>query len=253
MSIKRTGILIYGVVCYAVFFGTFLYALGFVGNLVVPKGMDSEPQLPLGMALAINLLLLSVFAIQHSVMARPAFKQWWTRYVPAAAERSTYTLFSSLALILLFYFWQPLGGVVWQVESPIATALLWAGFGFGWGLVLVSTFLINHFDLFGLRQVWLEFRGIEYTPLRFTTPGPYRFVRHPLYLGWLFAFWCIPTMTVTHLLFAVVTTAYILVAIQLEERDLITALGEDYRDYRNRVPMILPFGRRAPATSVKYT
>lgn len=244
MKIERSAILIYGVVCYAVFFATFLYAIGFVGDFVVPKGMDSAPELPLLPALAIDLGLLGLFALQHSIMARPAFKRWWTKLVPEPAERSTYVLFSSLALILLFALWQPLGGVVWQVEHAVGQALLWAGFAFGWLLVLVSTFLINHFDLFGLRQVWLHFRGIDYTPLKFATPGPYRFVRHPLYLGWFFAFWCIPTMTVTHLVFAVMTTAYILIAIQLEERDLISALGEDYRAYRERVPMILPLGRR---------
>ena len=253
MKINRIGVLIYGAVCYAVFFATFLYAIGFVGNLVVPKGIDSEPGMPLVTALVIDLAVLAVFAVQHSVMARPAFKRRWTKLVPEAAERSTYVLFSSLALIALFYFWQPLGGVIWQVENPIGQALLWGGFALGWTLVLVATFLINHFDLFGLRQVWLHVRGVEYAPLKFATPGPYRFVRHPLYLGWLFAFWCTPTMTVTHLLFAVMTTAYILIAIQLEERDLITALGEDYRAYRERVPMILPIGRRRQAALAKYT
>lgn len=238
---KRTLVLIYGIVSYLIFFFTFLYALGFVGNILVPKGIDSEPQLPLTQALVINLLLLTLFALQHSIMARPAFKHRWTRIIPAAAERSTYTLFSSLALIVLFVYWQPLGGMVWQVDNPVGEAALWIGFGFGWSLVLISTFLINHFDLFGLRQVWLYFRGRDYTPLRFATPGPYRFIRHPLYLGWFFAFWCIPTMTVTHLLFAIVTTTYILVAIRWEERDLITALGEDYRAYRRAVPMLIPF------------
>lgn len=246
MTIKRTGVLVYGLACYAIFFATFLYAIGFVGNLIVPKSMDAEAQMPLITALVIDLLLLGIFALQHSIMARPAFKRWWTKMVPESAERSTYVLFSSLALIALFYFWQPLGGVVWSVENQIAAALLWAGFAFGWTLVLVSTFLINHFDLFGLRQVWLNFRGVKYAHLKFATPGPYRFVRHPLYLGWFFAFWCIPTMTVTHLVFAVMTTAYILIAIQLEERDLITALGEDYRSYRERVPMILPIGGGKP-------
>lgn len=242
---KRSLILLYGVICYLIFFVTFLYALGFVGDFIVPKGMDSPPQASLPIAVATNLILLTLFALQHSIMARPAFKHWWTRIIPAAAERSTYTLFSSLALIVLFVFWQPLGGVVWRVEDPLGVIALWTGFGFGWSLVLISTFLINHFDLFGLRQAWTYFRGQVYTPLRFTTPGPYKFVRHPLYLGWLFAFWCIPAMTVTHLLFAIVTTVYILLAIQWEERDLITALGEDYRAYRQQVPMIIPFGRRS--------
>ncbi len=241
---KRILILLYGVISYMIFLATFVYAIGFVGNFGVPKGMDSEPQTSLSVAVLINVILLSVFAIQHSLMARPAFKQWWTRIVPAAAERSTYVLFSSLALILLFIFWQPIGGVVWHVQNPVAETLLWIGFGFGWTLVLISTFLINHFDLFGLRQVWLYFRGRVYQPLGFVTPGPYKFIRHPLYLGWFFAFWCIPTMTVTHLLFAIATAAYILVAIRWEERDLISALGEDYREYRKAVPMLIPSVKR---------
>lgn len=240
---KRTGILLYGLACYAVFFATFLYAIGFVGNLGVPKAMDSPRETSLGMALLIDLGLLSLFALQHSVMARPAFKRAWTRLIPESAERSTYTLLSSLALILLFWQWRPLGGVIWDVQAPWARGLLLAGCAFGWGLVLVATFLINHFDLFGLRQVWLQFQGRAYTPLPFKTPGPYRLVRHPLYVGWFFAFWCTPTMTVTHLVFALMTTAYILVAIQLEERDLIAALPE-YRQYRERVPMLLPRLRR---------
>jgi len=236
---KRTGILLYGLACYAVFFATFLYAIGFVGNLWVPKAMDSPRETSLGLALLIDLGLLSLFALQHSVMARPGFKRAWTRLIPESAERSTYTLLSSLALILLFWQWRPLGGVVWDVHNPVGRALLYAGFAFGWGLVLVATFLINHFDLFGLRQVWLQFRGRDYRPLPFKTPGPYRLVRHPLYVGWFFAFWCTPTMTLTHLLFALMTTAYILVAIRLEERDLVAALPE-YSEYRKQVPMLLP-------------
>lgn len=250
---KRTGILLYGLACYAVFFATFLYAIGFVGNLWVPKAMDSPRATSLGLALLIDLGLLSLFALQHSVMARPGFKRVWTRLIPESAERSTYTLLSSLALILLFWQWRPLGGVVWEVEHPLARTLLYAGFAFGWGLVLVSTFLINHFDLFGLRQVWLQFRGRAYTALPFKTPGPYRLVRHPLYVGWFFAFWCTPTMSVTHLLFALMTTAYILVAIRLEERDLIAALPE-YAQYRKQVPMLLPrLRRRASWTSAART
>lgn len=238
--LKRFSIFLYGVVCYAIFFGTFLYALGFVGNFVVPVTLDGAPRLPLGRALVIDMLLLGAFAIQHSVMARPFFKRWLTRHIPESAERSTYVLFSSLALIALFVFWQPLGGVAWDVQGPVARVLLYTLFGFGWLLVLASTFLIHHFDLFGLRQVWLQLIGRAYQPLRFGTPGPYRLVRHPLYLGWLIAFWATPAMTGTHLLFAFVTTAYILVAIQFEEQNLIEALGEDYRRYREHVPMILP-------------
>jgi len=238
---------VYGVVAYVIFFGTFLYAAGFVGNVVVPKGLDGAPVGPLGTSLLIDLGLLGLFAVQHSVMARPAFKRMWTRIVPEPVERSTYVLASSLALILLFWLWRPLGGVVWDVQNPVGRTLLHAGFVFGWGLVLVTTFLINHFDLFGLRQVWLHLRGQPYRPLAFGTPGPYRIVRHPLYVGWFFAFWSTPTMTVTHLLFAVMTTAYILVAIQFEERDLVAAHPE-YASYRARVPMLIPRRRNAPRT-----
>ena len=240
----RGIILLYGVVSYIIFFLTFLYAVGFMGNLLVPKSIDSGADGPMGRAFIINVILLSIFAIQHSVMARPAFKAWWTRIIPKPAERSTYTLLSSLALILLFYYWQPMGGVIWQVEGSAGRAIIHSLFGFGWALVLVSTFLINHFDLFGLRQVYLNFIGREYTALKFATPGPYKFVRHPLYVGWFFAFWATPTMTVAHLAFAVITAVYILLAIQWEERDLLSALGEDYANYRKAVPMIIPFTKR---------
>ena len=236
--------LFYGVCSYAVFFLTFLYAIGFLGNVVVPKSLDSGPTAPLGMALLVDMGLLAVFAVQHSVMARPAFKRLLTSVVSPAAERSTYVLASSLALILLFWQWQPLGGVVWDVEHPIGRALLYGGFGIGWTLVLVATFVINHFDLFGLRQTWRHFRRLPQEPLQFATPILYRIVRHPLYIGWLLAFWSTPTMTLTHLLFAAVTTAYILVAIQLEERDLIDAHPE-YNAYRRQVPMLVPAWRRS--------
>ncbi len=246
---KRYSILIYGVICYAIFFGTFLYAAGFVGDIGVPKSIDSEPVSSLGFALLVNLGLLGLFAIQHSVMARPAFKRWWTRIVPQPAERSTYVLFSSLALIALFALWQPMGGVIWNVEDPAGRIALYSLFIWGWSLVLVSTFLINHFDLFGLRQVWLYFRDRKYTPLPFRTPGPYRWIRHPLYLGWLFAFWATPTMTVAHLVFALATTAYILIAIRFEERDLVDAHPE-YEAYRRQVPMLVPrVGGKAVADS----
>ncbi|HMN44039.1 MAG TPA: isoprenylcysteine carboxylmethyltransferase family protein [Povalibacter sp.] len=243
---KRLLIFLYGIASYAVFLATFLYAIGFIGNLWVPKSMDSVRDAPLANALLVDLGLLTLFALQHSVMARPAFKRWWTRLIPHAAERSTYVLFSSLALIALFSFWQPLGGVVWEVASPLARGALHAAYAFGWGLVLVATFLINHFDLFGLRQVWLQLLGKPYTPLKFATPAPYRIVRHPLYVGWLIVFWATPVMTVTHLFFALVTTAYILVAIQFEERDLVAAHPE-YENYRRRVPMLIPrLKRRQP-------
>jgi protein-S-isoprenylcysteine O-methyltransferase Ste14 len=191
-------------------------------------------------ALAVNLGLLGLFAVQHSLMARPFFKLWLTRFIPESAERSTYVLFSSVALILLFWFWQPMGGIIWQVQHPVGAGLLYAGFGFGWLLVLVTTFLINHFDLFGLRQVWKFFRGVPYTPLSFVTPGPYKLVRHPLYVGWFCAFWFTPTMTVAHLVFALATSAYILIAIQLEENDLVDFHGEAYVEYRRKTPMLFP-------------
>jgi protein-S-isoprenylcysteine O-methyltransferase Ste14 len=241
---KRILIFGYGVACYAVFFATFLYAIGFIGNFAVPVTMDGPAVLPTGTALLIDVALLGVFALQHSIMARPFFKRWLTRFIPEPAERSTYVLMSSLALIALFYHWQPLGGEVWSVTDPTLRGVIWGAYAFGWVLLLVATFLINHFDLFGLRQVWLQLVGKPCHPLRFGTPGLYKVVRHPLYVGWLFIFWSTPSMTGTHLLFAFATTAYILIAIQFEERDLIDSLGDDYRRYRERVPMLLPFGRR---------
>jgi len=249
---KRVAILAYGVVCYAVFFATFLYAVGFVGGFAVPTTLDGPAEGPLWRALLIDLGLLALFAVQHSVMARPGFKRLWTRVVPEPAERSTYVLFSSLALIAMFALWQPLGGTVWSIADPLGRAIAYGLFAFGWALVLVATFLINHFDLFGLRQVWLYFRGKPYTPLGFVTPGPYKLVRHPLYVGWLFAFWATPEMTTAHLVFAVMTTAYILIAIQLEERDLVRHLGARYAAYRREVPMLIPrprFRRRTESAA----
>lgn len=236
---QRAAVLAYAALCYAVFFATFCYAAGFVGGFLVPRHLDSPRVGPLWLALAIDIGLLALFSVQHSVMARPAFKAWWTRIVPPAAERATYVLFSSLALIALFVFWRPVGGVVWDVQLPGARAALYALFACGWLTVLVTTFLINHFDLFGIRQAWLFFRQRSYTHLLFTTPGPYRYIRHPLYVGWLLSFWATPTMTGAHLLFALLTTAYILVAIRLEERDLIAAHPE-YEDYRQRTGALTP-------------
>ncbi len=236
---KRVTVFTYGVVSYLVFFASFLYAIGFIGNILVPKSIDSAPTVPFWTAVLINSLLLGIFAVQHSVMARPAFKRWITRYIPRETERSTYTLTASLLLIALFVWWQPMGGVIWNVTDPVGQAVLYGLYGFGWATVLVATFLINHFDLFGLRQVWLQLVGKPYTPLRFKTPGPYRLVRHPLYVGWLFVFWATPTMTAAHLLFALLTTGYILIGIRLEERDLLKAHPE-YAGYRKHVPMLIP-------------
>jgi protein-S-isoprenylcysteine O-methyltransferase Ste14 len=236
---NRIFVLTYGVLSYALSLGILVYAGGFVGNLGTPTALDGPLAGSVLAAMVVNLGLLALFALQHSVMARPAFKRWWTRFVPETMERSTYALFSSLALALLFWQWRPMGGVLWDVEQPIARAVAYAIFATGWLIVLVTTFQINHFDLFGLRQVWLYFRGRPYTALAFKTPGPYRLVRHPLYVGWLIAFWATPTMTVAHLVFAAVTTAYILVAIVFEEHDLVAAHPE-YEVYRRRVPMLLP-------------
>jgi methanethiol S-methyltransferase len=242
--VKRALILSYGLLCYAVFLAVFLYAIGFIGNFAVPTTLDAPGEGSFARALLVNLGLLALFAVQHSVMARPAFKRAWTRLVPESAERSTYVLFSSLALVALFAFWQPMGGMIWNVSSPGGAYTLYGLYAAGWLLLLYCTFLIDHFDLFGLRQVWLRALGRAYTPPEFRTPWLYRQVRHPLYVGWLMIFWATPTMTVAHLVFAVMTTAYILVAIQLEERDLIDAHSE-YAEYRRRVPMLIPFTKRA--------
>src|SRR6185369_652769 len=200
--LKRIAFFSYGTFCYVVFLGVFLYAIGFIGNFGVPTTLDGAARGPLGISFAIDAGLLTLFALQHSVMARKWFKEMWTKIVPKPVERSTYVLFSSVALILLFTFWQPLGGVVWSVEDPAGRFVLRALFAFGWGLILYSTFLINHFDLFGMRQVWRYLRGHGDTETKFVTPGPYRLVRHPLYVGWLFAFWMTPLMTSAHLLFS---------------------------------------------------
>lgn len=235
---------VYGVVSYLIFFVTFLYAIGFVGNLVVPKSIDTGDRVPFNEALLINLLLLGIFAIQHSVMARPGFKKWWNKFVPQPVERSTYVLLASLALILVFWQWRPITTVVWDVENAFAIYLLWAIFFLGWATVLVGTSLINHFDLFGLRQVYLYQRGEEYTELGFRTPFLYKLVRHPIMLGFIMAFWATPRMTVGHLVFAITTTAYILIAIQLEERDIVSVHGTAYEEYRKQVSMLLPIPKK---------
>lgn len=247
-TMKRYAALVYGAICYAVFFGTFLYAIGFLANFGVPKTIDSPATGIAGSTLAavlINVALLSVFALQHSVMARIGFKRWWTRFVPKPVERSTYVVASSAAMILLFWGWQPMPEMIFSVQSEIGRAAVQALYLLGVSTVLYATCLIDHFDLFGMRQVVLYFRGMPYTEKRFTTPSLYKHIRHPLYVGWFMVFWATPDMTVGHFLMSSVVTGYILVAIVFEERDLGTLLGGEYRSYRDRTPMFLPtFGRK---------
>jgi protein-S-isoprenylcysteine O-methyltransferase Ste14 len=239
--VKRLLFFAYGFASYLLFLATFLYAIAFVGGCpAVPSRLDGPLQTSVPVALVVDCLLLTLFAVQHSVMARRWFKEWWTQIVPWTIERSTFVLCASLALLLLFWQWRPIGMTIWSVDDPAGRAVLWTLFASGWVTVLVVTFLINHFDLFGLRQVWLPLVGKPYTPVSFRTPLPYRYVRHPLYFGFLLGFWMTPNMTLAHLVFALATTAYIVLAIQFEERDLLHEHGDAYAHYRRSVPMLLP-------------
>lgn len=244
----RAIYLLFGVIAYLIFFATFLYLIAFVGNCpVIPYAVDRGPQAALPVAIAVDLALIALFGLQHSVMARPRFKAAWTRIVPEALERSLYVLFASLALIVLFLFWRPIPAVIWQVGNPIAVYALWALFGLGWLIVLVSTFLLSHFELFGLSQVWGHARGTVPPPPVFRTPLFYARVRHPLYSGFILAFWATPLMSAGHLLLAAGMTVYILIAIRHEERDLVWLFGTQYQDYRRRAGMLIPrFGRGGP-------
>ena len=249
---SRAAIFVYGILSYAVFFAVFLYGMGFIVGAMTPTMLDGVPRVPFFQALGTDLGLLGLFALQHSGMARQSFKRWLTRFVPVSAERSTYVLLSSLALALLFAYWQPMGGVVWNVTGVGPRSYIIGLYLLGWMILLYATFLIDHFDLFGLKQVWRALTGKTYKPPQFHTPGMYRIVRHPLYVGWIIIFWAAPTMTLAHLVFAGVATSYILVAIQLEERDLVAAFGEVYESYRRRTPMLVPRlwpKRRDPKTA----
>lgn len=240
LSAGKLAIFAYGLGSYGMFLATALIAAAFIGNFGLSRTMDSAPAVPVYRALAVNLALLALFALQHSVMARPVFKRWWTKIIPPAAERSTYVLLSNLAILALVAFWEPIGGTVWSVSTPAYRAAIYALYGAGWVGLVAATFCIDHFHLFGVRQVYAHLVGERCEEKSFRTPGPYRFVRHPIYVCWLTIFWAAPTMTAAHLLFALATTAYILIAIQLEEHDLEKALGKPYAIYRCTVPMLMP-------------
>jgi protein-S-isoprenylcysteine O-methyltransferase Ste14 len=235
---------VYGIIAHMGFLLVFLYLIGFLGNFAVPKSIDSGQTEPFGEALLIDLILIGLFAIQHSVMAREGFKRWWTKIVPGHIERSTYVLISGLLLVLLIWQWRPMTGVIWDVEHPLGRLAFWGLFGSGWVMIILASFMTDHFDLSGTRQVYLHLRGKDYSPLKFKGTGLYKYIRHPLMLGWITAFWSTPRMTVGHLVFAVGTTAYILIAIQIEERDLLRFHGEVYENYRRQVSMLLPFKKK---------
>jgi len=245
---KRALAFIYGLASYTLTMVCFVYLGAWLGNFGIANSIDSEAQQSLGIALSINVGLIVLFALQHSVMARPGFKRWWTKIIGKPIERATYNLFSVIALFAAMWFWQPMGGSVWLVTDSVGQTVLWSLYGFGWALLVIASFYINHFDLFGLRQVWLYLQKKDYTDVKFTSPWLYRVVRHPIYIGWFIIVWATPTMTVTHLAFAVLTSAYILYAVRLEERDLIKAHPE-YADYRKEVPALIPRGFGGKKTS----
>ena len=249
---KRYLIIGYGAAAYLLFFAAFLYLVGFVGNFLVPRTVDHGLPAPIGQAVLVDVLLVGAFGVQHSVMARPTFKAWWTRFVPTSIERSTYVVLSSAVLVLLYWQWRTIPAVIWDVRAPAGRLVVWAVFWLGWAIALASTFMVSHFDLFGLRQVYLAWRGKPYTHIGFHARFLYRLVRHPLMLGFLIAFWAAPTMTAGHLLFSIAMTGYILIAVQLEERNLVAALGDQYRNYRRDVPMLVPLARshRHPTEAV---
>lgn len=241
---KKLTIFLYGVAAYFLFFGVFVYAIFWVGNILVPNSIDAAPMGPLGEALMIDVLLVALFGLQHSIMARKSFKRMITKIIPDACERSTYVLMSSIMLGCMVFFWQPLGGEIWHVESQAGQIALYALFGLGWSILFLASFLINHFELFGLQQVWHELRNKAAKGVQFKMPFLYKMVRHPIYLGWIIGVWATPIMTVTHLAFAILTTTYIFIGVYFEERDLVKELGMDYVDYKRQVPMIIPgFGK----------